>query len=229
MLHNFHNLVGQSIMAKDGEIGKLEEFYFDDQSWIIRYLILKTGHWLNGRRVLIPPIAVLNNSFRSGSFHVNLNREQIRVSPDINTEKPVSRQQEIELYGHYAWQGYWESCFYEGGLEEAVDTSGGIGKEIAKDSSHQKKAPVNIHLRSSLQTTGYPLIAADGEIGLVKDFVTDDVTWQLLFLIVCKQTLYGDRNIQISTGLIKQMQWEDSEFYVKGSAESIKDIGVLND
>ena len=228
MLHKLHNLIGQSVLAKEGEIGKVEEFYFDDQIWIIRYLILKTGHWLNGRRILIPPIAILNNSFRTGSFQVNLSKEQIRVSPEINTDKPVSRQQEIELYGHYSWQGYWESCFYEGGLEETVDTSSGIGNKIANDSSQNKKVSIDIHLRSSIQVTGYPLLGTDGEIGEVEDFIIDDTDWQLTYLNVCRKALDGGKDIRVPIGLIKQMQWNDSEFYFKGSVNAIKDIEAQN-
>lgn len=229
MLHSLHNMVGYGMMARDGEIGNVEEFYFDDQSWIIRYLILKTGHWLNGRRLLISPVSILNRSFGNGPFLVNLSKEQVRFSPDINTDKPVSRQQEVELYGHYAWQGYWESCFYEGGLEEVVDTSAGIGKEIADEQSLHKKLPVNIHLRSSLRVTGYPLHATDGEIGQIKDLVMDDATWQLSYLIVSRQALYGGGHIRIPINHVKQMQWNDSEFYIKGSADSIKDMETQND
>ena len=83
--------------ASDGEIGKVAEFYFDDDSWTIRYLILKTGNWWSGRELLISPQAIKKNTWETGMFPVDLTKEQIRNSPDIDTQKPASRQQEIEL------------------------------------------------------------------------------------------------------------------------------------
>src|SRR5664279_6193650 len=104
MQHNIKSLIGYDMGAKDGEIGTVKQFYFDDKTWSIRYLVLRTGGWLFGREVLISPDAVVKNSLKQGTFPVNLLKEQIRTSPDIDTAKPVSRQQEIELYGHYLWQ-----------------------------------------------------------------------------------------------------------------------------
>jgi hypothetical protein len=100
MRRNVKNLVGFSMGATDGEFGKVDEFYFDDETWTIRYLIVKTGGWLFGRKVLISPTALKEPDWESKIFPVNLTKEQIKNSPDIDTERTISRQQEIELYSH---------------------------------------------------------------------------------------------------------------------------------
>ena len=76
----------------------MKDFYFDDQSWAVRYVVADTGSWLSGRQVLLSP-----HSF--GNFHqagkiltVNLTRKQIESSPVIESHKPVSRQYEEEYY-----------------------------------------------------------------------------------------------------------------------------------
>src|SRR5690349_6541754 len=103
MKRSAKNLIGFTMGATDGEIGKVKEFYFDDKTWTIRYLIVETGSWLFGRKVLISPQAVVTPDWENNVFPVNLTKEQIKNSPDIDTEKTVSRQQEIELYAHYPW------------------------------------------------------------------------------------------------------------------------------
>ena len=93
MHRNVNSLIGSRMVASDGEMGKVEEFYFDDQVWIIVYFVVKTGNWLSSRKVLISPYALIRGTHRSDTFPVNLTREQIKNSPDIDTELPVSRQQ----------------------------------------------------------------------------------------------------------------------------------------
>ncbi len=108
MKRSIKSLIGYTMGATDGEIGKVKEFYFDDESWTIRYLIVETGSWLSGRKVLISPDALLTPDWQQKVFPVNLTKKQIKNSPHIDTEKPVSRQQEMKLYEHYPWTSYWE-------------------------------------------------------------------------------------------------------------------------
>lgn len=114
MERNVNNLIGNNLDATDGEIGTVKDFYFDDQTWTIRYLVVNTGSWLSGRKVLISPNALLKHSWESGIFPVGLSREQVRNSPDIDTEKPISRQYEQELADYYPWEPYWGTGFYPG-------------------------------------------------------------------------------------------------------------------
>ena len=58
MQKSVKDLKGYAIGATDGDIGKLDDFYFDDEAWTIRYLVADTGNWLLGRKVLISPIAL---------------------------------------------------------------------------------------------------------------------------------------------------------------------------
>ena len=116
MLRNVNSLVGYAIRATDGDLGKVHEFYFDDQTWTIRYLVVETGTWLSGRQVLLSPAALGEPDWTSRTFAAGLTVAQVRDSPDIDTAKPVSRQHEMDLAGHYAWPMYWGSGFSAGGM-----------------------------------------------------------------------------------------------------------------
>jgi hypothetical protein len=107
MLRSIISLTGYTIEATDGDIGHVRDLYFDDRSWIIRYLVVDTGTWLPGRKVLISPAALGRPNWQSEKFPVGLTKNQVKNSPDIDTTKPVSRQHEAELHLHYDWPPYW--------------------------------------------------------------------------------------------------------------------------
>ena len=224
-----NNLIGYNLEATDGEIGTVEEFYFDDDTWVIRYMVVKTGGWLSGRKVLISPEAVLKDPWQKESLPVNLTKEQVSSSPDIDTDKPVSRQQESELYGHYNWQPYWGSGFYAGGggMWNIMNENPIIDEEInAETDVHSADDP---HLRSTHAVTGYHIHATDGEIGHVKDFIMDDHTWQLLFFVVDTHNWFGGKKVLIPVSDIKEVQWDNSKVVIDIKMDAVKNSKLFNE
>ena len=96
MMRNVNDLRGYAIRATDGVIGTVVDFYFDDQDWGIRYLVVDTGNWLSGRKVLISPLALGLPDWMIRELPVSLTKSQVKRSPDIDTKKPVSRQHEAD-------------------------------------------------------------------------------------------------------------------------------------
>lgn len=217
MERNIKSLINYIIAATDGTIGEVDEFYFDDQSYKIRYLIVKTGSWLSERKVLIAPDALKKHPWENGLFSVNLTKEQIKNSPNIDTDKPVSRQQEIELYGHYQWGNYWGSGFYAGGSMgmgmgmpfPVVDQE--VLTEVDKKDKHTDD---DIHLRSTETITGYHIHATDGEIGHVNDFIINDQTWELTFSVVDTANWFGGKKVLIPIANIKRVEWASDLIYL---------------
>ena len=219
MRKNIDSMLGFSIMAIDGELGKIRDFYFDDKTWKIRYMVVQTGSWLLGRKVLISFASVKKINCESSTFLVDLSCEQVRNSPDIDTEKPVYRQHELELHEYYTLPPYWlapsgialgmndYSTFEEMEPEEEKETS----------ALHED----NQHLRSARQIEGYLIHAVDGEIGHVKDFIVELGTWLITFLLVDTRNLLAGRKIILSTQEINRIEWADSEVYVSISRGSI--------
>jgi uncharacterized protein YrrD len=209
--------------AIDGEIGKVKEFYFDDSTWDIRYLVLQTGSWLFEREVLISPEALSKNSWKDGIFPTKLTKEQIRTSPDIDTDKPVSRQSEIELFGHYPWQPYWGSGFYAGGLWDSSNVSSVIDEKIMNEADKNGIiADEDRHLRSTREINGYNIHATDGEMGYIKDFIMDDHSWKILSLVVDTHRWFGGKKVLIEINDIKEIKWDKSLVFVDFNIETIK-------
>src|SRR5271166_7106948 len=96
MLLSIKQLYGEKLGASDGEIGHVKDFYFDDQDWAVRYVVVDTGSWLPGRQVLLSPHAFGSLAPAGKTLAVNLTRKQVENSPAIELHKPVSRQYEEE-------------------------------------------------------------------------------------------------------------------------------------
>jgi len=218
MKRNAKSLIGYSIGVTDGEIGKVKEFYFDDKTWTIRYLVVKTGSWLFGRTVLISPEAFLSHDWVKEVLPVNLTMEQVKNSPDVDTEKPVSRQQEIKLYEHYPWTNYWGGNIHGAGIPVSM-------YQVLlqdEDQTAVTKSDDNPHLRSTANVTGYKIIASDGETGEVEDFIFDDKSWKLDFIVVETGNWFPGKKVLISPKLIKEINWETLSVTLKATIESIK-------
>jgi len=223
MQHNVKSLSGFTIGATDGEIGKVKDFYFDDQTWIIRYLVVKTGGWLSGRKVLLSPLVLQRPDWENKVFSVNLNKQQVQDSPDIDTGKTVSRQHEIELYNHYAWPYYGATGtgFYGGmGMSGMVDSR--IPFEDAIAEQHLENYDGDPYLRSTEEIRGYHIHARDGEIGEVEDFILNTDTWRIDYLIVDTGNWFPGKKVILSPEWIKQVKWEDTAVYVDLPVDAVK-------
>ena len=230
MQRNIKSLIGYGMEATDGDIGKVEDFYFEDTTWAIRYLILKTGNWFLYRMVLISPQAIVKRYKAFGLFAVNLSKEQIRTSPDIDTDKPVSRQQVMEQYGHYAWQRYGVSGFYAGGSAAAMDNVPITDKKIIKEADpNDKRSDDDLHLRSTKTIMRYHVHASDGDFGHVSDFIFDDANWRIMHLVVDSHNWFGGKKFLIETGTIKEIQWENSKVVLNISINAIKGCPLFDE
>ncbi len=215
MLRNLKALTGLKIRAKDGELGESHEFYFDDSSWKVRYLVVKTGGGLAGRKVLISPVAVKSVDQQAGRIDVDLTLDQVRNSPDIDTDKTVTRRHEIELHEHYAWPLYWGEGFYGGGMS-------GSPLFLEPPPKEEPRAETgDSHLQGTRAVTGYSLHSADGHIGHVRDYIVDDA-WNIRYLVADTGVWLPGRKVLISPHWIEEVRWETSEILVDLTREAIR-------
>ena len=222
MTRDINSIIGFSIAASDGIIGKLEEFYFDDQTWKIRYLIIRTKAPLNSRKVLISTVAVSGRIWEKGLIPVDLTAQQIDQSPDIDTDRPVSRQQEIGLYGHYAWRNDFENRI-EGEIKTGiVNASPVINKTIIKEIQVDKSSGEYLQLCSTARVTNYAVYAANGEIGHVNDFVFDDQTWQILSIVVDTKNSAEGNKVLIHACHVKAIDWTKFEIFLDISIAEVE-------
>jgi hypothetical protein len=222
MLRSIKQLYGDKLRASDGEIGHIKDFYFDDQSWVVRYLVADTGEWLPGRMVLISPHVLTNFDLDGVCRTVNLTRKQIEASPSISSHMPVSRQFEEEYYRYYGWPDYWTGGGLWGGAAFPLLqlTEQGRPNEPAAElvPTSEKGDP---HLRSTQAITGYHIETGEGTIGHAIDFIVDEKSWAICHLVVETGHWYSGKEIVISPSQIQRISYAESKVFVSISKEAI--------
>ena len=225
MLQNSKELYGNKLAALDGDIGHVKDFYFDDKTWAIRYLVADTGSWLTGRLVLLAPHAFGQLNPDEKTLHVKLHKKQIENSPSIESHKSVSRQYEIEYYRYYGWPSYWYGGAmsglggYPAVMPPAIEEMATYLHDHHRDSKH---------LRSIQAITGYHIQTADGTIGHVSGFMVDDKSWAIHGLTVETGHWYSAKEILIPTGKIERISYEESKVFVNLTKAEIQGTGYHN-
>ncbi|MET3123077.1 uncharacterized protein YrrD [Oxalobacteraceae bacterium GrIS 2.11] len=237
MLKSIKDLTGYVIDATDGNLGHVRNFFFDDERWTVRYLIVETGSWLFHRKVLISPIAVGVPNWSARSIPVSLSKQQVQDSPDIDTEKPVSRQHEDDYLRYYNYGDYWGGAGLWGvGMVPNPMMPGYVNNTIAQDTPtradsiaasrpddrhrHSKEDP---HLRSCNNVIGYHIHASDGNIGHISDMLVDEKTWAIRYLIVNTGSWWENHTVLIATQWVDQVEWSDRHVTVAMTRQEIKD------
>jgi hypothetical protein len=213
MLWKASNIHGFAIAASDGEIGRVSDFLFDDASWLVRWLVVDTGDWLSGRKVLLPPSVLGHPDEEGRQFSVTLTKKQVQGSPATDSDQPVSRQAETSIFDYYGWSPYWGTGFSMGGYgyvpPSIAALSSAQSRKQADDFADSGKGAGDPHLRSVAAVTGYHIHACDGEIGHVEDFLVDDADWSIHYLIVDTRNWWPGRKVLISPRSARQIDWMD--------------------
>jgi hypothetical protein len=216
MLFTANALKGFKLDSFDGEIGEVSEFYFDDHHWAIRYLVADTGGWLTGRQVLISPYALVAAIKEDSTIAVNLTKQQIEDSPSLDSDKPVSRQFELNYNGYYGWPMYWGGPLMWGAYPYLVRDPNQWNMPTETEKSWDP------HLRSTNAVTGNHIQAIDGEIGHVEDFIIDDETWAIRYLVVDTRNWWPGKKVLVSPEWIESVSWSDLKVHVKLTRDAIK-------
>jgi hypothetical protein len=204
-------LYGNKLAAVDGDIGHIRDFYFDDNIWVVRYAVAETGSWLTGRLVLLSPHSFGKLDQHEKALQINLRKSQIQDSPSIDAHKPVSRQYEADYFRYYGWPPYWvgDAMWGMGSYPVLAPATGDKSEEERLYYHRDDK-----HLQSTREISGYPIQAADGEIGHVKGFLVDDRSWAIRELKVETGHWYSSKEIRISTDKVNWISYNESKVHV---------------
>jgi hypothetical protein len=231
MLRNVKSLEGLGIGATDGTFGDVKDFYFDDEAWVIRYLVVDTSTWLGGRKVLISPYSINAPDWSGSVLPATISKQQIKNSPGIDTDKPISRQFEKGYLGYYGYPYYWGGTGLWGGGYYPGTNLTGMAPDYGGYQGYLKAPSSDVgdpHLRSCNAVKGYHVKASDGEIGHVQGFLVDDATWSIRYLIVNTSNWWVGHKVLISPEWIGHVSWSDSRVDVSLDRQGIKDAPVYD-
>jgi hypothetical protein len=224
MLRSLNYLLDFKIRATDGDLGSIHDFYFDDELWMIRFFVVDTGNWLPGRKVLISPVAAGEAEVNDRVIPVDLSKEQVKNSPDVSTERPVSKQSVEGLYSYYGWAFPWEGVVYmPPSLAPDLEAAqAAVEAEQAAAEAEPQQPQGDPHLRSFKDVTGYAVSSADGPIGHVQDMVMDDEDVRIRYLVVDTKPLILGKLVVISPEWVREVSYADETVYAHVSHEDIK-------
>jgi sporulation protein YlmC with PRC-barrel domain len=225
MLRSLKDIERYKVSASDGDIGDVENFLLDDKHWVVRYLIVDTGGFFDGRRVLISPISFRDVDWLTKRFHLALTKDKVQNSPSVNVDKPVTRQHELDYYGHYRYPHYWGSSWYWGSGNTPSKLANGKWTKSAEDPSDDA---ADVHLRSVNEVRGYYIQGSDGPIGHVEDFIVDDETWEVRYLVIDTSNWWFGKRVLIAPRWASRISWEKKIVYVEMSRDSIKNSPELD-
>jgi uncharacterized protein YrrD len=234
MIKSVRTLMGYRVMASDGDAGKIDQVFFDDDRWVIRYLVVATGGLLNRRKVLISPWAVTRIDWHEDRVDVRLSKRDIESSPDIDTDQPVSRQMERAYFDYYMWPYYWEGPHYWGtsyypGIVPGPPTAGVMPSAIPQAPEVEAQAAAEIeptgdpHLRSSEEVIGYHIQAlGNEEFGHVEDILFDDRAWAVRYLLVDTRNWWPGKSVTIAPQWISRFDWAQQKVHVNLTKDRIQ-------
>jgi sporulation protein YlmC with PRC-barrel domain len=208
------DLRGYSVKATDGEVGEVTDFLFDDQSWTVRYAVIDTRRWLPGRKVLIARHLLGQPEAETHDIPVSLTRQQVRESPPIDYDQPVSRQMEARLH---RWTAYVGSH----GFDYFDIRSPGVAPAV-KDVAPERPKKSSLHLRSMTTLKGYRVMATDGEAGVLKGFEVDDEGWIVRFLIIDAGGWITGKAVVIPVDWVRRIHWARRQLLVNVARRQIE-------
>lgn len=259
MLRKATEIMGYNISATDGEIGHVEDFYIDiddhriedphgnrqrDHGWNVRYMVVDTGFWIFGRKVLIAPEALGTPNWDHNIMPVDMTKEEIENSPEIPEGQPISRAYETELRGYYGWPIYWGAP-----VASPTTAPATMSPTTGRSFSHDAHMATNIETRSQLGPGQEPvpqevtealnsadrppiqsldsfrnfnIEAEDGSIGRVDDVFIDDADWKVRYLLIDTGQWLPGRKVLISPDWVEMVDLHDSKVHVKMTKEQIE-------
>jgi hypothetical protein len=219
-LQNIKELYGKRLAAKDGDIGHVKDFYFDDKAWVLRYVVVDTGSWLTGRLVLLTHHVFEQLDHREPALQVKLTKLQIEESPSIASHEPVSRQFEERYYRSFGWPVYWQGGEMWGGTKGDPLVAAPLPENIELRKALEPRA--DRHLQSAKEVAGYPIQASDGPIGHVTSFLVNARSWAIHEMVVEAGPWYSGREILVSPGRIERISYAEKKVFVNLSKADIQ-------
>jgi len=230
MLRNASGINGYSIFASDGHVGNIRDFLFDDVCWVVRWLVVDTGRWHANHRVLLPPSVLGHPNRAKREFAVRLTIQEIKNSPAIDTDEPISQQIESNIYDYYRLVPYWGVGHYlrRYGFSGGLELPGLVRPREAKipEIGPHSGDP---HLRSIESVTGYHVHALDGDIGHVEDFRLEDADWSVHYFVVDSRNWWPEKKVLVSLRSAQSIDWKARQIDLDVDRRAVEDGPSYNE
>lgn len=221
-----NELIGSTIVATDGELGKVKDAIFDDRTWAIRYLVVDAGSWLSSHEVVLAPQSVSRAQPSDDRLTVRLSEEEIRRSRSrANVDTVSDKEEELrKSYRGYGpdWQGVYPGGwgYYPIGGPVAPaprEPASDVSVERKRDELEQRE----VHLRSFQEVKNYNLCAGDDEFGHVDDLMVDENEWVIRYLDVDTLNYVPSKHVFLRPDDVSDLDWGEQLFRLRLSRDQV--------
>jgi len=225
MIWNASAINKYAVEATDGPIGIVSDFLFDDAHWKVRWLVVDTGKWLTGRRVIVPTHVLDHPDPAKQSVPVKLTQQQVEDSPGVGLDRPTSRETEASTYEHYGLSPYWGAGYLGGYRAQWGSTPFPVsgGEDRNREIADAERDKYNPSLRSFELLSGYHIESRDGDIGHVEDFLVDDSDWSIVFLVIDTRNWWPGKRVLISPRSVLEVDWQERMVTLDADRQKVKD------
>ena len=235
MLRSLKDLENYEIGATDGAIGHINDFYFDDHSWVIRYFVVETGSWLSSRKVLISPILIHHPDWAKKLLPISITKQQVKDSPEIDIQKPVSRQHEFQYLRYYSYSYYWGGVgLWSSGMNPYAMSPGHMvaptnhiePKTFSNEIVARERALYqgeDSNLRSCEAMVGYSIHAIDGEVGHVAGLLANEETSAIRYIVIDTSDWWISHQVLIAPQVDHGCELGRSKYYGRSDARIRED------
>jgi hypothetical protein len=202
--------------------------------------VVEAGLWLMSKKVLISPISIKDLDWIGTTIELSITKDQVKNSPDMDTDRPISRQAEIDYLGYYSYPSYWGNM----GLWGVYSSPYMIAPGYSSIAPQPDEAEFEVdefarvdtaliqeqdrHLRSHHAVIDYHLEAKDGDLGHVQGMLIDIDTWAIRYLIINTSNWWLGHLVLIAPTWISEVSWPYAKMYVGLTQQQIKDAPVYD-
>ncbi len=230
MKHRLKDITGLTIETTDGTKGKIKDFLFDEDKWIVRYIEADFGGFFKDKRILLPINVFIDHLWDSKHISINIAKEDIDKSPSPEDKPTVSREYEKELMKHYGYASYWSPGYIpptHTGLYYPARPMNVPTKEISEEKISEEK--LDTKLRSFNEVKGYHILATDGHLGHLEDMIVDDADWQMIYVIIdTSNWLPWSKKVILLINWLDEISFETHEVSINVHTDVIKDAPEFN-
>lgn len=180
MLRSLKDMEGCTVQAEDGVMGKVVNLLLEEDRWVTRFLVVLTGAYLHGRKVLVSPSALHEGDGATHRFHLASTLDQIRTHPGDAPDKRLSRPPAFR------------------------------GSAPGEDPERRDS---ELPLRSAQVIRGFQVRGKEDSVGHVEDFILDDKTWEIRYLVVDTRNWWSGKMVLVSPQWASGINWEASTLY----------------
>ncbi|PSL50806.1 PRC-barrel domain protein [Salsuginibacillus halophilus] len=223
MLFEAKKLRNFGVITSDGELGKIDDVYMDEDQWVIRYLVVNRKPLLPGGKVLVSPIAVERMDINGQTIHLNVTKEELEEAPGKEEAEPITRKKELELHHHFGYGYYWPAQGMWGSFP--------YPHQLRVEAPHHQRPQElpneeEIKVRSLKEMTGdwsgYDVEGSDGDIGTIDDVIVEDDTWNIRYISVDTGRLFSTGHAVLSSSWILHTEDEEKKVRVKMARHEVQ-------